>query len=65
MNCLALSLLASKLSSSAALVLLDEWPLDSILVRIACTMDDRAWVAASVVSLWASRAQSLRELLAI
>ena len=37
-NCSALSLLPSKLSSSAALALLDEWLPVSMFVRMACTM---------------------------
>ena len=51
MNCLALSLLPLKLSSSEALVLLNKWSLVNMLVRIACTMENAAMAAASVLSL--------------
>src|SRR5882672_2618236 len=46
-NCSDLSLLPTKLSSSAALVPLDEWLPVSMLVRIACAMANVALAAAS------------------
>src|SRR5882724_10545772 len=64
-NCSALSLLPSKYSRSATLMPLDKWLPVSILVRIACAMADVALVAASVMSLWASRVQSWRALLVV
>src|SRR5882724_11814888 len=66
-NCLAFSLLLSKLSSLTALVFLDEWLLvtASILVRIAQATDDMALVAVSVTLPWASKAWSLSALLVI
>src|SRR5882724_6103142 len=59
-NCSALSLLPSKHSRLAALMPLDEWLLVGILVRMACSKADVALVAASVMSLWASRVWSWR-----
>jgi len=44
-NCSALSQLPSKLSGSG-ISGTSKWPLDGMLVRIACAMDDAALVAA-------------------
>ena len=65
MNCSALSLLPSKHSGLATLTPLEEWLPMGILVRMACAMADAALVAASMMSLWASRVQSWRALLVV
>src|SRR5882724_11769191 len=64
-NCSALSLLPLKHSGSAALMPLDEWLPVGIFVRMACAMADAALVAASMMSLWASRVRSWRALLVV
>src|SRR5882724_1437249 len=64
-GCNTLSQHLSKFSGLAALALFSEWPLDGMLVRIACAMDNTALAVASVELLWISRAESLRALLAI
>ena len=53
MNCSALSLLLSKLSSSAALTPLGEWLPIGMLIRIACATADMALAAASEMLVWA------------
>ena len=64
-NCSALSLLPSKYSGSATLTPLGEWLPVGVLVRMACATADAALVAASVMSLWASRVWSWRVLLVV
>jgi len=48
----SLSLLPSKLSSSATLAPLDEWLPVCMFIRMACTTADVAFAAASEMSVW-------------
>ena len=64
-NCLALSLLPLKLSSSAALTPLGKWlHVVGMFIRIACTMADVALAAASKTLDWVSMVWSSITLLA-
>jgi len=55
-NCSTLSLLPSKICSSAALEPLDEWLTVSMFIRMPCTMADMAMAAASEMLVWESMA---------